>query len=147
MRSSVHNLCCGASHARTWRSCCRDAWRPGRVKTIAKAADRVLCLFPFEPDYYREQAVAADYTGHPMANEIPMQVDAEPARKALGVDSGSTCIGLLPGSRMSEVEKLSSAMFDAADFQASLMSSFEWDGGQWALPISTQFTVVSYMDF
>jgi lipid-A-disaccharide synthase len=91
------------------------AWRSGRVKSITKTTDRVLCLFPFEPQCYAQYPVAADYTGHPMADEIPMQVEVKPARIALGVDSGSTCIGLLPGSRMSEVEKLSAAMLDAAD--------------------------------
>ena len=91
------------------------AWRSGRVKTITKSTDRVMCLFPFEPECYQRYPVAADYTGHPMADEIPMQVSAEPARKALEVEPGGICVALLPGSRMSEAEKLSSAMLDAAD--------------------------------
>jgi lipid-A-disaccharide synthase len=90
------------------------AWRSGRVKTIAKAADRVMCLFPFEPDYYHQQNVAADYTGHPMADEIPFQLDADTARTTLGIENNGPCIALLPGSRMSEVEKLSAPMLDAA---------------------------------
>jgi len=90
------------------------AWRSGRVKTIAKATDRVMCLFPFEPEYYRQQSVAADYTGHPMADEIPLQVDAGPARLALGIEGGGRFIALLPGSRLAEVEKLSAPMLDAA---------------------------------
>lgn len=91
------------------------AWRAGRVKKITKSTDRVMCLFPFEPACYQGYPVAADYTGHPMADEIPMQVDAGPARAALGVDSKDTCIALLPGSRMGEVQKLSGEMLDAAD--------------------------------
>jgi lipid-A-disaccharide synthase len=90
------------------------AWRSGRVKTITKSTDRVLCLFPFEPDCYQHYPVAADYTGHPMADEIPLQVQAEPARLALGVEAGGTCVALLPGSRMSELEKLSPSILDAA---------------------------------
>lgn len=90
------------------------AWRSGRVKTIAKATDRVMCLFPFEPDWYRQQAVAADYTGHPMADEIPLQVSTVNARASLDVDRKGICIALLPGSRLSEVEKLSTPMLDAA---------------------------------
>ncbi len=90
------------------------AWRSGRVKTITKSTDRVMCLFPFEPACYQHYPVAADYTGHPMADEIPLEVNTEPARIALGVDTRDTCIAILPGSRMSEVEKLSSAMLDAA---------------------------------
>ena len=91
------------------------AWRSYRVKKIVKSTDRVLCLFPFEPDCYQNYPVAADYTGHPMADQIPLQVPTGPAREALGVDSAGTCIALLPGSRMAEVEKLSPAMLDAAD--------------------------------
>ena len=90
------------------------AWRAGRVKTITKSTDRVMCLFPFEPECYEQYPVAADYTGHPLADAIDLEVDTEPARTALGVETGSICIALLPGSRMSEVEKLSSAMLDAA---------------------------------
>ena len=90
------------------------AWRSGRVKTITKSTDRVMCLFPFEPDCYQQYPVAAEYTGHPMADEIPLDISSEPARDALGVETGSISIALLPGSRMSEVEKLSSSMLDAA---------------------------------
>lgn len=91
------------------------AWRPGRVKTIEKSTDRVMCLFPFEPDFYQQYSVAADYTGHPMADEIPLQVDTGPARATFGLAPGGICIALLPGSRMGEVEKLSASMLDAAD--------------------------------
>jgi len=90
------------------------AWRPGRVKTIAKSTDRVLCLFPFEPGYYQQQAVKTDYTGHPMADEIPFQVDAAPARIALEINEQGRYVALLPGSRMAEVEKLTVPMLDAA---------------------------------
>ncbi len=91
------------------------AWRPGRVKTIARSTERVLCLFPFEPDYYRQQPVAADYTGHPLADDIPLQTDSEAARAALAVTDGGPCIALLPGSRLAEVEKLSTTILDAAE--------------------------------
>ncbi|MGA9573768.1 MAG: lipid-A-disaccharide synthase [Lysobacterales bacterium] len=91
------------------------AWRSGRIKTIEKSTDRVMCLFPFEPDVYQRYSVAADYTGHPKADEIPLQVDSGPAREAFGIDPAGICIALLPGSRMGEVEKLSSSMLDAAE--------------------------------
>jgi len=90
------------------------AWRSGRVKTIAKSTDRVLCLFPFEPGFYQRHSVPADYTGHPKADEIPLKVDKTPARVSFNIDPDKTCIALLPGSRVGEVEKLSSPMLDAA---------------------------------
>lgn len=90
------------------------AWRSGRVKSIARATDRVMCLFPFEPAYYEQQDVAADYTGHPLADEIPLQVDMLAARSELGIKPNGPCIALLPGSRLAEVQKLSIPMLDAA---------------------------------
>ena len=109
------------------------AWRAGRVKTITKSTDRVLCLFPFEPDCYRDYPVAADYTGHPMADEIPLQVESEPARIALGVETGITCVALLPGSRMSELEKLSPSMLDAA-----VILSKRYPGIRFLMPAATE---------
>ena len=90
------------------------AWRSGRVKTIAKATELVLCLFPFEPDCYAHQAVKTVYTGHPLADEIPLEVDAKAARNNLSINIDKRYIALLPGSRLSEVEKLSGPMLDAA---------------------------------
>jgi len=90
------------------------AWRPGRVRTIARATERVLCLFPFEPRYYRDEDVLTDYTGHPMADHIALQNDAAAARQSLGISSKGPTIALLPGSRMGEVEKLTAAMLEAA---------------------------------
>jgi len=54
------------------------------VRTIGRAFDLVLCLLPFEPDFYREHAVAARFVGHPLADQIPMQPDRAAARAALG---------------------------------------------------------------
>jgi lipid-A-disaccharide synthase len=94
------------------------AWRSGRVKTIARSTDRVMCLFPFEPDYYAQQNVSADYTGHPLADQIAPGSDTAAARAELGVDDTATCVALLPGSRLSEVGKLTAPMLAAAGILA-----------------------------
>ncbi|HET6564468.1 MAG TPA: lipid-A-disaccharide synthase [Xanthomonadales bacterium] len=90
------------------------AWRPGRVKKIARAADLVLCLFPFEPDFYAGHGVRATYVGHPMADQITGRPDAAAAREELGLDPSASTLALLPGSRMSEVNRLSAPMLEAA---------------------------------
>ncbi len=90
------------------------AWRRGRVKTIGAAADMVMCLFPFEPDFYHSQGVDARYTGHPMADQIPDHSDKTQARMALGLDPHAPCIALLPGSRRSEVARMTPHMLGAA---------------------------------
>jgi len=89
------------------------AWRQGRVRTIGKACDLVLCLLPFETDFYAEYGVRAVFVGHPLADQIPLEVDRREARRALGIESDATVVALLPGSRMGEVERL------AADFAAA----------------------------
>ncbi len=90
------------------------AWRAGRIGTIARSTERVLCLFPFEPRYYDQHDVEADYTGHPLADRIPMHSNSEVARVSLALDVSGPLVALLPGSRASEVEKLTSAMLEAA---------------------------------
>jgi lipid-A-disaccharide synthase len=90
------------------------AWRQGRVRTIGRAFDLVLCLLPFEPEFYREHAVAAKFVGHPLADQIPMQPDRAAARAALSLDADATVLALLPGSRLSEVERLAVPFLQAA---------------------------------
>jgi lipid-A-disaccharide synthase len=90
------------------------AWRQGRVRTIGRAFDLVLCLLPFEPAFYREHAVGAQFVGHPLADQIAMQPDRGTARAALGLASHSTVLALLPGSRVGEVQRLAAAFLRAA---------------------------------
>jgi lipid-A-disaccharide synthase len=90
------------------------AWRQGRVRTIGQAVDLVLCLLPFEKQFYDAHSVQAEFVGHPLADQIPMQLDAAEARRALALDEHATYIALLPGSRNGEVSRL------APDFAATV---------------------------
>lgn len=95
------------------------AWRAGRVKTIARAVERILCLFPFEPDWYARHGVAADYIGHPLADEIEVDSDPANARRALGFGADGPVLGVLPGSRHSEVRYLAEPFAQAAALLAT----------------------------
>ena len=90
------------------------AWRPERVKTIAAAADHVLCLFPFEPELLREHGIAATYVGHPLAQVIPLEPDRAAARKALNLPGTAQVVALLPGSRRSEIRLIAPRVLAAA---------------------------------
>jgi len=90
------------------------AWRQRRVRKIARAADLVLCLFPFEPRFYAGHSVPATYVGHPMADRIDEDDDPRAARADLGLDPQRTTVALLPGSRASEVGLLAQPMLEAA---------------------------------
>lgn len=61
------------------------AWRQGRVKGIGRACDLVLCLLPFETRFFEEHGVPAVFVGHPLADQIPMELDRMGARRALGI--------------------------------------------------------------
>ena len=83
------------------------AWREGRVRTIGLAVDLVLCLLPFEKQFYDAHGVQAVFVGHPLADQIPMHLDAVAARHSLQLDPAATYVALLPGSRHGEVARLS----------------------------------------
>ncbi len=90
------------------------AWRQGRVKTIARSVDRMLCLFPFEPKFYAEHGVPADYIGHPLADELDDTVSPATARAELGLPADGPLVAILPGSRGSELKYLGEPFAQAA---------------------------------
>jgi lipid-A-disaccharide synthase len=90
------------------------AWRQGRVHTIGRAVDLILCLLPFEKPFYDAHSVHAEFVGHPLADQVPMQMSATEARAKLGVPTDGQYIAVLPGSRHGEVSRLS------PDFAATL---------------------------
>jgi lipid-A-disaccharide synthase len=90
------------------------AWRPGRVRRIARCCDLVLCLLPFEPEFYRSHAVRAEFVGHPLADQIALQPDRAAARAALGVAAQQPLVALLPGSRLGEMQRLAGVFLETA---------------------------------
>lgn len=80
-------------------------WRAGRIETVRKAADRVLCILPFEKKIYDEKGIDAVFVGHPKATSLPADIDVASAREMLNIGAGPV-VAVLPGSRVSEVERL-----------------------------------------
>jgi lipid-A-disaccharide synthase len=95
------------------------AWRQGRVKTIGQSAELVLCLLPFETEFYNQHGVRAEFVGHPLADQIPLEIDRAAARGALGLAPTDLVVALLPGSRMGEVERLGTDFIAAATWIAA----------------------------
>jgi lipid-A-disaccharide synthase len=100
------------------------AWRQGRVRNIGSACDLVLCLLPFETGFYTRHGVRAAFVGHPLADQIPLEIDREGARAALGLERAATLVALLPGSRVGEVERLGADFLRAAAWLAERRSDF-----------------------
>lgn len=94
------------------------AWRQERVRTIGASCDLVLCLLPFEPEFYREHGVRAAFVGHPLADQLPMEPDRDGARAALGIAHDARVLALLPGSRRGEVERLAEPFAATAQLTA-----------------------------
>ncbi|MGE8320423.1 MAG: lipid-A-disaccharide synthase [Comamonas sp.] len=89
------------------------AWRAERVEKIRRAADHVLCIFPFEPELLARHGIAATYVGHPLASVIPLVPDKAAARARLGLPADGEVLAVLPGSRASEVSYIARPFFEA----------------------------------
>jgi lipid-A-disaccharide synthase len=81
------------------------AWRRGRVKTIRRLVARMLVLFPFEEALYREAGVPVRFVGHPLLDITADAPDRAAARALLGIPADACVLGLLPGSRITEIER------------------------------------------
>ncbi len=92
------------------------AWRQSRVATIRDSVDLVLCVLPFEPKFYEAHGVSAKFVGHPLADLIPLQVDKAEARTKLGLPLDKPVLAVLPGSRRSEVSRLSAPFMATAEW-------------------------------
>ncbi len=79
------------------------ASREGRIKKMRKWVDHVACIFPFEQEYFRSRGVKATFVGHPLFDQILLDRDPK-ARGSLSAGSTSPIIGIIPGSRRSEVK-------------------------------------------
>ena len=90
------------------------AWREGRVKTLRKAVDLVISLFPFEVPLLKKHQVKALYGGHPLGHELKDIPDKNTVREQLGLPTNRPMLALLPGSRLSEVEQLTHDFLETA---------------------------------
>ena len=89
------------------------AWRPGRAKKMAQFIDHVLALFPFEPPLMEAEGMACDFVGHPVVGEkIASHRESAAFRQAHEIGDAPLLL-VLPGSRRSEVARLSGVFGDA----------------------------------
>ncbi len=90
------------------------AWRPGRVKQLQRYVRKLLCIFPFEEEWFRQRGVEVEYVGHPLLDAARPTLGREEflARHQLKPDVPTIC--LLPGSRNQEVQRHLPLMLEAA---------------------------------
>ena len=90
------------------------ASRKGRVKTIRKTVSKMYVILPFEEEIFREARVDVEYLGHPFIDIVQPQVSRDEALQEFELDPAVKTVGLLPGSRMSEINYLLDDMVGAA---------------------------------
>jgi len=82
------------------------AWNRGRIKRMAQSIDLMLCIFPFEVDFYSQAGLRALFVGHPMIERLRSQ--------KFETQRDRNLIGLFPGSRSREVRKIFPVMLETA---------------------------------
>ena len=113
------------------------AWRPKRVYKMARIVDQMAVIFPFEVDLYKEANVPVEFTGHPLVDEIIPDKNRQQARATLSLEEKTT-VGLFPGSRMGEIERLLPIMLETAKLLRSKQPEL-----QFVLPLAS---TVQYQD-
>jgi lipid-A-disaccharide synthase len=78
------------------------AWRKGRVKTMRRIIDRLLCIFPFEERFFAESGIPVRFIGHPLAGRVRPRLSREEFFRKHNLPPNRPLIAILPGSRRSE---------------------------------------------
>lgn len=78
------------------------AWRQWRVHKFRRLVDHLLCIFPFEPQFFEKHGVATTYVGHPLADAPATDTTREEMCQKHHLDPSLPIVALLPGSRRGE---------------------------------------------
>jgi len=89
------------------------AWHRSRIKKMRGIVDKMLVIFPFEEELYRNEGVDAEFVGHPLLEALSPGLDRKNFVKRYGLDPKRKILALLPGSRMQEIEKIFPEMLRA----------------------------------
>ncbi|GAC1468121.1 MAG: lipid-A-disaccharide synthase [Desulfuromonadaceae bacterium] len=90
------------------------AWRRGRVKKIARLVDHMAVILPFEAPFYQQAGVPVTFVGHPMLDLVNVIYDRSAAATSFNLDPSRKIVGLFPGSRRNETERLLPVIIAAA---------------------------------
>jgi lipid-A-disaccharide synthase len=102
------------------------AWRRGRVDQIRRWVRKMAVLFPFEVPIYEAAGVDVTWVGHPLLDQVKPLLTREEAAKRFDLDPGQRIVGLLPGSRPHEVERLLPVFLDAARLMRQTMPDVQF---------------------
>jgi lipid-A-disaccharide synthase len=89
------------------------AWRQGRVKVMRLTVARLLCIFPFEEQFFQKHGVPTTFIGHPLARIVKPSMTRGEFLEKCGLAPGDRVVVLLPGSRHGEVSRHMPYLLDA----------------------------------
>ena len=108
------------------------AWRASRAQKLAKWANVVAAIFPFEAEFYRNAGANTEFVGHPLVDFAQTSLSPQAAREHLNLcETEGPVIGLMPGSRRSEIHHIFPIMLEAAANIAKV-----YPDAQWILPLA-----------
>lgn len=90
------------------------ASRKWRIKGIKKYVDKVLCIFPFEVEMYKQEGIDVHYCGHPLVKQLPEKADKTAFFRKYGLDINRPLVSIFPGSRPLELHFLAKTFIEAA---------------------------------
>ena len=83
------------------------ASRKWRINVIKKNIDKVLCIFPFEVDMYKNMGIDTHYCGHPLVKQLPEKANRDEFFEKHNLDKNKKLVSIFPGSRPLELSFLS----------------------------------------
>ncbi len=111
------------------------AWRPGRVVKYGKVIDMMAVIFPFEVPFYEKENVPVRYVGHPSVDTAHAKHSREHDLNAFELTDDQAVVGLLPGSRNDEINRMLPIMLQAAEIIQNALP-----GVQFVLPQADSVT-------
>ena len=122
------------------------AWKKGRIKTIQHYVDHMAVIFPFEETIYNQAGVNVTYVGSPYMEQLDFELTPAQARSQLGMAQQAEVVGLLPGSRISEINRHMPVLVEVMRRLQTYYPQREW---QFVIPLANTLPeqlVRSYLD-
>jgi len=118
------------------------AWRPKRVYKIGKIIDMMAVILPFEERYYKEANVPVRFVGNPLVDKAKADKDKQSCMTEFNLDSDKTVVGLFPGSRRGEIQRILPLQLAAAE----IIKKDKVDC-QFILPIASSLNEALFTDY
>jgi len=106
------------------------ATRKGRIQNVKKYVNKMMSIFPFEEQLYKDNGVNAEYVGHPLISQLPSGFSKEDFIKEHKLDSHSKIVGIFPGSRKMEIDNLLPIFLESAKIIHSHTKKIQFCLGQ-----------------